>query len=93
MCLLRKTAKRHHLLAIVIDKASRQTALLNHNDFIAANKNIFTCVCSLDEIDFFRDLLIHFREFLRNSQTIDLKVFLNEALKIEALFHNETAQL
>jgi hypothetical protein len=35
----------------------------------------------------------HFREFRKNSQTIDLKVFLNEALKTEALFHNETAQL
>jgi hypothetical protein len=45
----------------------------------------------LDEIETIRDLLTHFRESYRNSQTIDPKVFLNEALKTEALFHNETA--
>jgi hypothetical protein len=36
-------------------------------------------------------LLFHFREIHGNSQTIGQKVFLNEALKTEALFHYETA--
>jgi hypothetical protein len=45
----------------------------------------------LNEIETIRDLLFHFREFNRNSQTIAQKVFLNEALKTEALFHFETA--
>jgi hypothetical protein len=35
-------------------------ALLNHDDFIAANKNIFTCMGLFDEIDVFRDLFIPF---------------------------------
>jgi hypothetical protein len=78
-------------LALGIHKRIRQTTLPNHNDFIAADKNRFTCMGLFDEIEAFRDLLTHFREFNRNSQTIDLKVFLNEALKIEVLFHNETA--
>ena len=87
----KKIAKRHHPLAIGVDQRIRQTALPNHNDFIAANKNIFTCLGLFDEIEIFRDLLTHFRDLRRNSQTIGQKVFLNEALKTEALFHNETA--
>lgn len=35
-------------------------------------------------------VLYYFMDFVDNSQTIDYKVFLNEALKSEALFHNET---
>jgi hypothetical protein len=67
-------------LAIGIDRRIRQTALPNQNDFIAANKNISTCRGLLDEIEMNRDLLFHFRELNRNSQTIAQKVFLNEAL-------------
>jgi hypothetical protein len=78
-------------LAIGIDQRIRQTAWPNQNDFIAANKNISTCMGYLDEIEAIRDLLTHFRELYRNSQTINPKVFLNEALKREALFHYETA--
>jgi hypothetical protein len=80
MCLLRKIAKRYYPLAIGIDMTSGQTFLLHHNDFIAANTNIFTCMGLFNEIEIIRDLLTHFREFHRNSQTIDQKVFLNEAL-------------
>jgi hypothetical protein len=67
-------------LAIGIDKTSRQTALRNHNDFIAANKNIFTCPGLYYEIGIAGDLLSHFMESCGNSQTIEQKVFLNEAL-------------
>ena len=80
-------------MAIDREKRVWQTALPNHNDFISASKNISACRELLDEIEKIRDLLFHFRELNKNSQIIGQKVFLNEALRTEVLFHHETALL